>query len=90
MITGCLGTNTVQQSSNGKILISYVSIFLDISIISNLSNNGIVISNVLSNIVDLKYIYEIAFKVRNTEDLDNVIKNLLKLDYVSDIERVMK
>ena len=59
-------------------------------IISKLSSSGIVISNILTNIVDLKYIYEIAFKVRNIEDLDNVIKNLLKLDYVSDVERVMK
>ena len=46
--------------------------------------------NVSGIIVDLKYIYEIAFKVRNTEDLNNIMKNLSKLDYVSDIERVMK
>ena len=59
-------------------------------IISKLSNSGIVISNVLTNIVDLNYIYEMAFKVRNKEELENIIKNLKKLDYISDVERVMK
>ena len=38
LVAGCSGTKTVQQSSYGRIEISYVSIFLAISIISFLSS----------------------------------------------------
>ena len=40
LITGCLGTNIVQQSSKGKILVLYVSILLAKLIISNLSKQA--------------------------------------------------
>ena len=40
LITGCFGTNIVQQSSYGNILVSYVLILFDISIISNLSRHA--------------------------------------------------
>ena len=59
-------------------------------IISKLSQNGIVINNVVTSIINLKYNYLITFFIKGKKELDQVINNLLKLDYVIDIERVMK
>lgn len=59
-------------------------------IIAKLSSSGVIISNVLTNIVELKYIYEISFQVSSLKDLENIIRNLEKLDYIVDVERVIK
>ena len=37
-----------------------------------------------------KYNYEIVFGVKNLIELDNIIRNMIKLDYVVSVERVMK
>ena len=59
-------------------------------IISKLSQNGIVVNNVVTSIVNLKYNYLISFFVKGKHELEQVFNNLLKLDYVLDVERVMK
>ena len=59
-------------------------------IIAKLSSSGVIISNILTNIVELKYIYEISFQVSSLKDLENIIRNLEKLDYIVDVERVIK
>ena len=59
-------------------------------IINKLSSNGLVINNVITNVVDLKYNYVLSFKVSSNLELSNIYKNLMKLDYIVDIERVIK
>lgn len=59
-------------------------------IINKLSSSGIIVNNVKTSIIDLKFIYEISFKVKNKGELDNIFRSLLKLDYINNIERVMK
>ena len=59
-------------------------------IINKLSNMGLVITNVLTNIIDLRYHYEISFHVKNLKELQNIINNMLKLDYIVEVERVIK
>ena len=59
-------------------------------IISKLSQSGIIINNVVTSIINLKYNYLITFFIKGKKELDQVINNLLKLDYVIDVERVMK
>ncbi len=56
-------------------------------IISKISNLGIVINNAITCVNNLKFNYELSFYVRNTIDLENIIKMLSKLDYVVNIER---
>jgi len=57
-------------------------------IISKLSSNGIMINNVVTNIVDLKYNYVLTFRVKNKDELNHIINNIIKLDYVLNVERV--
>ena len=59
-------------------------------IINKLSNMGVVINNAVTNIIDLRYHYEVSFHVKNLTELDNIMKNMLKLDYIVEVERVMK
>ncbi len=59
-------------------------------IINKLSSNGIVINNVTTNVIDLKYNYTLSFRVSSKLEFENIYKNLLKLDYIVDIERVIK
>lgn len=59
-------------------------------IINKISTSGIIINNVITNIIDLKYTYIISFNIKNKEELDNIIRNLLKLDYIVSVERVIK
>ncbi len=59
-------------------------------IINKLSNIGLVINNVITNFIDLKYNYVLTFKVASNLELDNIYKTLLKLSYVVDVERVIK
>ena len=59
-------------------------------IINKLTSSGLVINNIVTNIVDLKYSYQITFHIASSKELDNIFKNLLKLDYIVDIERVIK
>ncbi len=59
-------------------------------IINKLSSSGVIVNNVITNVIDLKYNYELSFKIGTTKDLENIYKNLYKLDYVADIERVRK
>lgn len=59
-------------------------------IIAKLTASGIVVNNVVTSIIDLKYIYEIVFSIKSLDELDNIIRNLLKLNYIKDVERVIK
>ena len=59
-------------------------------IISKLSSSGIIINNVVTSIIDLKYNYLITFFIKGKKELEQIINNLKKLDYVLDVERVMK
>ncbi len=59
-------------------------------IISKLSSSGIVINNVVTNIVNLKYNYVISFFIKGKKELEQMINNIKKLNYVSDVERIMK
>ena len=59
-------------------------------IITKLTSNGIMINNILTRISDLKYVYEITFNVKKTSELDNIMRNLLKLDYIVNVERVIR
>ncbi len=59
-------------------------------IINKLSSSNIIVNNVITNVLDLKYNYELSFKVSSLKELDNIYKNLYKLDYITDIERVVK
>ena len=41
-------------------------------------------------VCDLKYIYELSFNVKNKVELEIIIRNLNKLEYIVDVERVIK
>ena len=59
-------------------------------IISKLSSNGIVVNNVVTSIVNLKYNYLITFFIKGKKELEQVIHNLEKLNFVLEVERIMK
>ena len=59
-------------------------------LIGKISNSGIVVNNVVTNIVDLKYNYLISFHVKNKTELDYLISNIKKQDYVLNVERIIK
>ncbi len=59
-------------------------------IINKLTSSGYVIDNVKSRILNLKYNYEVSLYLNSTLDLETIFKNLLKLNYVLDVERVIK
>ena len=59
-------------------------------LIGKISNSGIIVNNVTTNIVDLKYNYLISFHIKNKTELDYLISNIKKLDYVLNVERIIK
>ena len=59
-------------------------------IIGKLSSSGIIVNNVVTNIINLKYNYLITFHVKNKKELINIINNLNKLDYIVNVERVIR
>ena len=58
-------------------------------LIGKLSSIGITINNVTTYINDLKFNYKISLYVKSTVDLDNIVKVLLKQDYITNIERIL-
>lgn len=56
-------------------------------IINKLSSSGIVVNNVITSIVDLKYNYSLTFHVKTIKELEILMNNLKKLDYVLNVER---
>ena len=58
-------------------------------LIGKLSSIGITINNVTTYINDLKFNYKISLYVKSTIDLDNIVKVLLKQDYITNIERIL-
>ncbi len=67
-VTGCFATKIVQQSSNGCIDVSYVSIFSEISTISLLSNpiNGRYTGSVTNRIRCRKTLHSLACNLSDT------------------------
>lgn len=59
-------------------------------IIGHISSSGMIIQNVITNIFNLKYNYIISFSVKGKKELEQVIANLVKLAYVTKVERVIK
>ena len=59
-------------------------------IIEKLSNSNIIVNNVVTSVVDLKYNYLISFHVKNKMELEYLLNNLKKLSYILNVERVMK
>ena len=59
-------------------------------IVSKFSNSGIVVQNVITKMSNMRFKYLISFSVKNLDELNNVIRNLLKFDFVLDVERVIK
>ena len=59
-------------------------------IINKLTSSSIVVNKVVTNIVELKYNYVLTFYIKSEEELENIFKNLMKLSYVVDVERVIK
>jgi len=59
-------------------------------LIGKISNSGIVVQNVVTSIIDLKYNYLISFHIKSKKELDYLISNLKKLDYVLNVERIIK
>ena len=58
-------------------------------LIGKISSIGITINNVTTYINDLKFNYKISLYVKSTVDLDNIVKVLLKQDYITNIERIL-
>ena len=59
-------------------------------IIGKLSSNGIIVDNVVTNISELKYNYLITFHIKGLNELNHIIENLKKLDYILNVERIIK
>ncbi len=57
-------------------------------LIGKISSIGITINNATTYINDLKFNYKISLYIKSINDLDNVIKVLLKQEYITNIERV--
>jgi len=59
-------------------------------IINKISGSGIGVNNTVTNIVDLKYNYLITIEVKNKIELEYLLSNLKKLNFVLNVERVIK
>ena len=59
-------------------------------IVSKLSSSGIVVENVITRMSNMKFQYLISFSVKNVTELNNIIRNLLKFDFVLNVERVIR
>lgn len=56
-------------------------------LIGKISSIGITINNATTYITNLKFNYKISLYVKSTNDLENIIKVLLKQEYITNIER---
>ncbi len=56
-------------------------------LIGKISSIGININNATTYITNLKFNYKISLYVKSTTDLENIIKVLLKQEYITNIER---
>ena len=59
-------------------------------IINKISSYGIVVNKVTTSIYDLRYNYLISFNIKSLKELEHLINNLKKLNYILNIERVKK
>ncbi len=84
-----------QDETNGKYL-TKIRILTNSStsylgdLINKLTSLGLVINNIRTSIIDMKYNFEISFRVSGIKEIDNIIKSLMKLGYVTDVWRVFK